>query len=137
MSQAAGFSARTRQRFGWMGTVCLLAIIPTKLLRVADTSGSLAIGVAPSLLGPAGLLFLLLSGSGRLSKLNLVQQTFLVGTLALVLELLQLCPRPGFLRYVHYTFDYLDLIASVLSVAAAYAVAVAMSKRSRASESLS
>jgi uncharacterized membrane protein len=135
MSQAVRVTARTRQLFGWMGAVCLLAIIPIKLLRVAGAGGSLAIGVAPSLLGPAGLLFLLLSSSGRLSKLSLTQQTVLVGTLAVVLEILQLCPRPGLLRYVHYTFDYFDLIASVLSVAAAYAVTLAMIKRSRSSGS--
>lgn len=137
MSQAVRVSAKTRQLFGWMGAVCLLAIIPIKLVRVAGAGGSFAIGVAPSLLGPAGLLFLLLSGSGRHSKLNLLQQSVLVGTLAVVLELLQLCPRPGLLRYVHYTFDYFDLIASVLSVAAASVFAVAMIKRSRSSESLS
>jgi hypothetical protein len=118
-----------------MGAGCLLAIIPMKLVRVAGASHSLAIGVAPSLLGPAGLLFLLLSGSGRLSKLSLRKQTVLVATLAVVLEVLQLCPRPGFLRYVRYTFDYFDLIASVLSVAAGNVVAVAITKRSRSSES--
>lgn len=118
-----------------MSAVCLLAIIPIKLVRVAGANGSLAIGVAPSLLGPAGLLFLLLSGSGRLSKLSLPRLTALVGTLAVVLELLQLLPRPGLLRYVHYTFDYFDLIASVISVAAAYGIAVAMIKRSPSSAS--
>lgn len=137
MRQAGGVSARTRQLFGWMSAVCLLAIIPIKLLRVAGAGGSLASGVAPSLLGPAGLLFLLLSGSGRLSKHGLLQQTVLAGTLAMVLEVLQLFPRPGLLRYVHYTFDYFDLIASVLGVAAAYVIAVAMIKRSQASETLS
>lgn len=131
MSHAARFSARTRQLFGWMGAVCLLAIIPIKLVRVAGAATSLAIGVAPSLLGPAGLLFLLLSGAGRLAKLSLLQQTFLVGTLAVVLELLQVCPRPGLLRYVHYTFDYFDLIASLVGVAAANLVAVAIIKCSR------
>jgi uncharacterized membrane protein len=135
MSQAVRVSARTRRFFGWMGAVSLLAIIPIKLVRVAGAGGRLAIGVAPSLLGPAGLLFLLLSGSGRLAKLSLLQQTVVVGTLAVVLELLQLCPRPGLLRYVHYTFDYFDLIASVLSVAAAYVVALAVIKRSHSSES--
>jgi hypothetical protein len=128
--------ARTRQLFGWMGAVCLLAIIPIKLVRIVGAGRSLAIGVAPSLLGPAGLLFLLLSGSGRLSKLSLPRLSALVGTLAVVLELLQLLPRPGLLKYVHYTFDYFDLIASVLSVAAAYGVAVAIIKRSGSGESL-
>ena len=136
MSQVEQVSARRRRLFRWMGAVCLLAIIPIKLVRVAGAGGSLAVGVAPSLLGPAGLLFLLLSGSGRLSKLSLLQQTVLVGTLAVVLELLQLCPRPGVLSYVHYTFDYCDLFASVLSVAVAYVVAVATITRSRSTEAL-
>ena len=47
---------------------------------------------------------------------------------------------PGFvllsLRYARYTFDYFDLIASLVGVAAAYLVAVAMIKRSPSSESL-
>ena len=137
MRQAVGIAARTRQLFGWMGAGCLLAIIPIKLVRVAGIGGNLAIAVAPSVLGPAGLLFLLLSSSGRLSKLNPLQQAVLVGALAVVLELVQLCPRPGFLRYVHYTFDYFDLIASVISISAAYAVAVAMITRSRSTHSLS
>lgn len=131
MSQAPRVSARTRRLFGWMGAVCLLAIIPIKLVRVAGAARSLALGVAPSLLGPAGLLFLLLSVSGRLAKLSLLHQTFLVATLAVILELLQICPRPGLLRYVHYTFDYFDLIASLVSVTAAYLAAVAIIKRSR------
>lgn len=136
MIQAAELSAGTKRQFGWMGAFCLLAIIPIKLVRVAGAGGSLVIGVAPSLLGPAGLLFLLLSGSGRLSKLTPLRQAVLVGTLAVVLEVVQLCPRPGLLRYAHYTFDYLDLVASILSVAAAYVAAVAISNRSRATESL-
>lgn len=133
-SEAGGIQARTRRLFGWMGAVCLLAIIPIKLARVAGAGRSLAIGVAPSLLGPAGLLFLLLSGSGRLSRLSLPRLTALVGTLAVILELLQLLPRPGLFRYVRYTFDYFDLIASVIGVAAAYGVAVAVINRSRSSE---
>jgi hypothetical protein len=59
---------RTRRRlFGWIGAVCLFLIIPIKLLGFSDSAGiSLAIGIAPSLLGPPGLLFLLLSSTGRL-----------------------------------------------------------------------
>jgi hypothetical protein len=135
MSRAGRVPAGARQLFGWLGAACLLAIIPIKLIRVVGAGTSPAIGVAPSLLGPAGLLFLLLSSSGRLSKLRLRHHAFLVATLAVVLEVVQLCPRPGFLRYVRYTFDYLDLIASVLSVAAAYLVAVVIVKRSHSRES--
>src|SRR3990170_1922005 len=106
-------------------------VVSARTTRFAMPWSSPRIRIYTSVLGPAGLLFLLLSSSGRLSKLNPLQQAVLVGALAAALELVQLCPRPGFLRYVHYTFDYLDLIASVLSISAAYAVAVAMITRSR------
>lgn len=122
---------RARQLFSRIGAGCLLAIIPIKAIRVAGVTNSLAVGVAPSLLGPAGLLFFLLSTSGRLSKLSLFQQTCLVGILAVVLEVLQLCPRPGVLRYVRYTFDYFDIVASIVSVGVAYLIALAIMKRMR------
>ena len=59
---------RARQLFSRIGAGCLLAIIPIKAIRVAGVTNSLAVGVAPSLLGPAGLLFFLCDPSGRLSK---------------------------------------------------------------------
>jgi hypothetical protein len=47
-------SARDRNLLGWMGTLCLLLIIPIKLLRhFAGANMTLVIGVAPSVLGPA------------------------------------------------------------------------------------
>jgi hypothetical protein len=81
------------------------------------------VGIAPSLLGPAGLLFLILSSSGRLSRLTLMQISFLVAVIAFGLEFIQLIPRSGILAKVHYTFDWLDIIASGVSVCLSYAVA--------------
>ncbi len=118
---------------GWMGTVLLLAIIPIKLLRFEHrASTSFLIGVAPSVLGPAGFLFLLLSSTGWISRFRLVHITLFVAILSIALELMQLLPRPGILAKVRYTFDYYDLIASVLSVAIAYTIAAFILRRGKA-----
>jgi hypothetical protein len=122
---------RREQVLGYVGAVLLLLIIPVKLLRYWSPSGQLMVGVAPSLLGPSGLLFLLLSSPGRLSKLTLAQMTVLVGAISIGLELAQLLPRPGILRMVPYTFDVLDLLATVLSVSASAAVAETVLRRGR------
>jgi len=116
-------SAKKKTILGLAGTLCLLLIIPIKLLRFLDgASMTLAVGIAPSILGPPGLLFLLLSSTGRLSHLTLFRATLIAGTVAVGLEFLQLVPRPGLLARARYTFDTLDLIASLLSLAAAYFV---------------
>jgi len=111
--------------FWWMGSICLLLIIPIKAIRWVHLSvaTTILIGIAPSLLGPAGLLFLTLSSSGRLSRLTLVQITLLVTAIALGLEFVQLIPRSGILARVHYTFDWLDIAASIFSVCVGYLVA--------------
>lgn len=134
MRQPLRASARARRLLGRLGAGCLLAIIPAKLARVAGIDNAV-LGAGPSLFGPAGLLFLLLSGSGRLSRLSLPWQALLVGTFSLLLEVVQLCPRPGLLRYARYTFDYLDLVATAVSITAAYFVAAAILKRSPANGS--
>ena len=114
---------RKRHLFGWIGAVCLLLIIPIKLLRLSNSAGiSLAVGIAPSILGPPGLLFLLLSSTGRLSRLTLTQTTLLAGTIAVGLEFMQLLPRPGILTHVRYTFDRLDLAATLCSLVMAYGI---------------
>jgi len=116
-------SARNRYLLGWAGTVCLLLIIPIKVLRhVAGANLALVIGVAPSILGPPGFLCLLLSRTGKLSRLTLLQTTLIAGAVAVGLEFAQLLPRPGLLARVHYTFDFIDLAASLLSLLAAYFV---------------
>ena len=114
-------SAKNKNILGWAGTLCLLLILPIKLLRLyCGESMALAIGIAPSILGPPGLLFLLLSSTGRLANLTPLRATLGAGAVAVGLEFLQLLPRPGILARVKYTFDYLDLIASLLSLAVAY-----------------
>ena len=109
----------------------MLLIIPIKAIRFVDktTADTLLVGIAPSLLGPAGLFFLILSSSGRLSRLTLVQVTVLVAVIALGLEFAQLLPRPGILSKVHYTFDWFDIFASLLSVCVGYVIALIMTKR--------
>lgn len=111
--------------FGWMGTTCLLLIIPIKAIRGAEGNieTNFFIGIAPSVLGPAGLLFLLLSSSGKLSRLTLLQLTLLVMAVALGLEFAQLIPRPGILQRIKYTFDWLDVWSSLVSVIIGYLIA--------------
>ncbi|MBI5471442.1 MAG: hypothetical protein HY961_03765, partial [Ignavibacteriae bacterium] len=81
-----------------------------------------------SLFGPAGLLFLLLSSSGRISRLTLLQLTLIVGGISFGLEFVQLLPRPGILAYVKYAFDWLDVAATFLSICAGYFIARVMTK---------
>jgi hypothetical protein len=121
---------RIKRLFGWLGLICLLLIIPVKATRFLSeaTAITLMVGIAPSLLGPAGLLFLILSSSGRLSRLTLMQVTLLVGAVALGLEFVQLLPRPGILAYVYYTFDWLDVLASLVSVCLGYFIALFVTK---------
>jgi hypothetical protein len=114
---------RRRQVLGYVGAALLLLIIPVKLLRYWSTTGQMLVDVAPSLLGPSGLLFLLLSSHGKVSKLTLVQMAMLVGAISVGLELAQLLQRPGILARVRYTFDVLDLLATVVSVSVSAAIA--------------
>ena len=116
---------KLRRLFGWMGTTCLLLIIPIKIIRWegGNIAASIFIGITPSILGPAGLLFLLLSDSGRFSKATLLQPTLLVTGVALGLEFAQLIPRPGILERIKYTFDWLDIWSSLVSVFIGYLVA--------------
>jgi hypothetical protein len=88
--------------FGWLGTIILLLIIPLKVFRFFGISylSKLIIGIAPSLLGPAGLLFLILSSKSKHFNLSIIQSSILVSLLAIGLEFAQLLPRPGFLKYI-------------------------------------
>jgi glycopeptide antibiotics resistance protein len=117
--------AKLRRLFGWMGTTCLLLIIPIKVIRWAEgnIAASIFIGITPSILGPAGLLFLLLSSSGKLSKMTLHQLTLLITGVALGLEFAQLIPRPGILEKIKYTFDWLDVWSSLGGVIIGYLIA--------------
>jgi hypothetical protein len=54
-----------------------------------------------------------------LSQFTVTQLGILVGAVSVGLELAQLLPRPSILERVHYTFDVLDLVATVVSVSIA------------------
>lgn len=116
---------RIKILFGWLGTINLLLIIPLKVFRFFEISylSQLIIGIAPSLLGPAGLLFLILSSKSKHLNLSVIQSAILVSLIAIGLEFAQLLPRPGFLKYIHYTFDWIDIVASLISVLVAYLMA--------------
>ena len=121
---------KVKRLFGWIGLICLLLIIPVKATRFvsAATANTIVVGIAPSLLGPVGLLFLMLSSYGKLSRLTLVRVTLLVAVVALGLEFVQLLPRPGILANLYYTFDWLDVLASLVSVGIGYLVALFVTK---------
>lgn len=124
---------RVRRLFGWIGSLCLLLIIPVKAIRVFDEAvpDSMLLGILPSILGPAGLLFLMLSSSGKLSRLTLAQTALLTALIAISLEFIQLIPRPGLFAMVHYTFDWFDIIASLASVSLGYFVGAILLNRQR------
>jgi hypothetical protein len=116
---------RFKRLSGWIGAIILLLIIPIKASRSFEIGyfSQLIVGSAPSLLGPAGFLFLILSSKSKHLNLSLIQSSILVFLIAIGLEFAQLLPRPGFLKYIHYTFDWLDIVSSLISVIIAYLVA--------------
>lgn len=124
-----------RRMFGWIGSLCLLLIIPVKAIRGFDLAvpDSLLPGILPSVLGPIGLLFLMLSSPGKLSRLTLAQTAILAALIATGLECIQLMPRPGFFAMVHYTFDWSDIIASLASVTVGYFVGAILLRKQRRS----
>jgi len=111
--------SRKKRMLGFAGAVLLVLIIPVKLIRLASAPGPVT-DLAPSVLGPAGLFFMLLSRPG---KPQVLTTGLLTGVISIILELVQRLPRPGILAKVHYTFDIRDLIASILSVAVSAAAA--------------
>jgi hypothetical protein len=129
MHRLLSAQAGRRRTLGYIGLVLLLLIIPVKLLRYGPASGQVLVGVAPSLLGPSGLLLMLPSSRGKVSQLTVTQLGILVGAVSVGLELAQLLPRPGILARVHYTFDVLDLVATVVSVSIAALVAAVVLRR--------
>ena len=116
---------RIKKLFGWLGTIILLLIIPIKAFRFFEVSYflQLMVGILPSFLGPAGLLFLILSSKSKYLNLSIIQSSILVFIIAIGLEFAQLLPRPGFLKYIHYTFDWLDIDSSLISIIISYLVA--------------
>jgi glycopeptide antibiotics resistance protein len=123
---------RIKRLFGWIGAILLLLIIPVKAIRWMNIGFiKTIIGIAPSFLGPAGLFFLLLSSTGKLSRLTIIQASIITGIIALILEFAQLLPRPGILAKVKYTFDWLDIITTLISLIIAYIVARLLSNKNQ------
>ena len=122
---------RKQKLYGWLGSILLLLIIPIKVVRVTNISefNKIIIGVGPSILGPAALIFYLQSSTGKLSKISLNQITAFVLLLSLALEFAQLLPRPGILEKVIYTFDWYDVCASILSICIGYSIAYIINKK--------
>lgn len=121
-----------KRTFGRIGVICWVLIIPVKAVRGFHPAiSSAAIGIAPSLLGPAGLLFVILSSAHRFARLTVAQATLVAGAIGLALEFAQLIPRPALLAGVRYTFDWLDVAGTLVSVSAGALIAGLLSRRHR------
>ncbi len=120
----------------YLGSILLLSIIPIKLIRFVFRHYSWAFndtlkvvtGFAPSFLGSAGLLLLLLSDKGRLSRLSVNQMALLTGIIAIGLEVLQLIHPPIARLSNAYRFDPIDIAASLLGLGLGYVMARAIFK---------
>jgi len=126
MDEASTTGYRLKRIFGIVGVLCWLLILPAKLARHFDSTAVPAIvGVVPSILGPAGLLFVMVSSEGWSRRLSFVRVTALAAAIALGLEFAQLLP--GVRRI--YRFDWYDVAATILSIGTAAFVAAAMWRR--------
>jgi len=125
-------SQRAKKFFEYIGLTLWLLIIPIKLnryfdLRIFETLND----NLPSFLGSAGLFLVLLSNKGKLSKLTVVQSVFIAIAISVLIELVQLLPRPGILSYINYTFDFVDILFSLIGVGISYLIIlIAYSKKS-------
>ncbi len=82
--QLRSLSARSRNVYGCVGTLLLFLIIAVKLIRLFPGLNPAIVGIAPSLLGPPGLLFLILSDSGRFSSWTLHKAVIAVGVIMML-----------------------------------------------------
>lgn len=116
---AASASEPLKRVYGWIGATCWVMIFPAKVARRFDPGiDPTLIGVAPSLLGPAGLLLVVLSSKSRFAHLTLAPAAAMAGTIALGLEFAQMLPL---VRRI-YTFDWLDVAATLIGVSAGVAI---------------
>jgi hypothetical protein len=112
--------------YGWIGVIFWVLILPAKGAQRFDLGiNPTVIGVAPSLLGPAGLLLVILSSDGRFARLTLGRATLIAGTIALGLEFAQIVPL---VRRI-YTFDWPDVAATLLSLSAGALVSAGLRRR--------
>ncbi len=105
---------RLKRLYGNIGLTCWILILPVKVMRHWHMPiDPIVTGVAPSLLGPAGLLLVILSNQGRFSELTIGQATLMAGFVALGLEFAQVLPGVSRL----FRFDWLDVAATMVSLA--------------------
>ena len=123
-------SQKAKKVFEYIGLTLWLLIIPIKLNRYFNLGILEALSNnLPSFLGSAGLLLVLLSSKGRLSKLTVVQSILIAITISVIIEFIQLIPRPEILSYINYTFDYLDILLSLIGVALSYLIILQLHSR--------
>jgi hypothetical protein len=116
-------SQKAKKVFEYIGLTLWLLIIPVKLnryfnLKIFETLNN----NLPSFLGAAGLFFILISGKGRLSNLRVAQSALIAISISVLLEVIQLSPRPGILSYINYTFDFVDILVSLIGVGISYLI---------------
>lgn len=129
MKTAADAPQRLKRIYGWIGVICWVLILPVKEARRFDLGiDPMVIGFAPSLLGPAGLLLVLLSSERRFARLTIGEAALMAGTVALALELAQVLP---FVRRI-YTFDWVDVAATLFSIVAGAMIGAGLRRRYRA-----
>ena len=129
MKTAADASQRLKRIYGWIGVICWVLILPVKEARRFDLGiDPMVIGFAPSLLGPAGLLLVLLSSERRFARLTIGEAALMAGTVALGLEFAQVLPL---VRRI-YTFDWLDVAATLFSIVAGAMISAGLRRRYRA-----
>ena len=112
--------------YGYIGLTCWLLILPAKLARRFDWGVPDAVlNVAPSLLGPAGLLLVLLANDRRLARLTIAQAALLAAAIGLAVEFVQLVPNVRPL----YRFDWLNVAATLAGVGAGALLAAVLRER--------
>lgn len=119
---------RFKRICGRVGAACWVLILPAKLARHLDPRlPAVVVDAAPSLLGPAGLLLVLLSDEGRLPPLTVPRAMLLTAAIALSVEFSQLLPivRPL------YRFDWLDVGATLVGAGAAASFAAVLRRTVR------
>ncbi len=100
-----------------------MLILPVKLSRHVEWGVSSTLtDVAPSLLGAAELLLVLVSNEGRLARITIGQAWLVTAATALAVEFAQLVPNARLL----YRFDWLDVAATLVGVAAGALLAAAL-----------
>jgi len=125
-------SQKAKMVFEYIGLTLWLLILPIKLNRYFNLKIFEALNNnLPSFLGAAGMFFILISGKGRLSNLRVAQSALIAISVSVLLEVIQLFPRPGILSYINYTFDFVDILFSLIGVGISYLIIlIAYSKKS-------